>query len=34
VVRSAAELRRAVNDCDWFFVEILEKGIVLHDRCH
>ena len=32
LVRSAAELRSGVRQHDWFIVEILEKGITLHDR--
>jgi predicted nucleotidyltransferase len=32
LVRSAAELRRGVSQHDWFIVEVLEKGIILHDR--
>ena len=34
LVRSAAELRKGVSQQDWFIVEILEKGIVLHDRAN
>jgi predicted nucleotidyltransferase len=32
IVRSSAELRQGVSESEWFIVEILEKGIVLHDR--
>ena len=32
LVRSEAELRKGQNQSDWFFVEVLERGIVLHDR--
>jgi predicted nucleotidyltransferase len=32
LVRSPAELRKGVFQHDWFIVEVLEKGIVLHDR--
>jgi predicted nucleotidyltransferase len=32
LVYSSAELRKAVTEKDWFVIEVLEKGIVLHDR--
>jgi predicted nucleotidyltransferase len=32
LVRSAAELRKGLSQQDWFIVELLEKGIVLHDH--
>jgi len=32
LVRSAAELRKGVSQRDWFIVEVLEKGITLHNR--
>ncbi len=32
LVRSAAELRRSISEREWFVVEVLEKGIILHDR--
>jgi predicted nucleotidyltransferase len=32
LVLSAAELRKGLSQRDWFVVEVLEKGIVLHDR--
>ena len=34
LVRSSAELRKGVSQQDWFIVEVLEKGIVLHDRAN
>jgi predicted nucleotidyltransferase len=34
LVRSAAELRKGVSQHDWFVVEVLEKGIILHDRAN
>jgi predicted nucleotidyltransferase len=34
LVRSAAELRKGVSQRDWFSIEVLEKGIVLHDRAN
>ena len=34
LVRSAAELRKGASQNDWFIVEVLEKGIVLHDRAN
>ena|SRR5438105_4890191 len=32
LVRSAGELRQGVEQHDWFIIEVVEKGIVLHDR--
>jgi uncharacterized protein len=32
IVRSPAELRKAVARKDWFFIEVMEQGIVLYDR--
>ena len=34
LVRSSAELKHGAAQKDWFIVEILEKGIVLHDRAN
>lgn len=34
LVRSAAELRKEVSQHNWFIVEVLERGIVLHDRAN
>jgi predicted nucleotidyltransferase len=34
LVRSSAELHQGVSQRDWFIVEILEKGITLHDRAN
>jgi predicted nucleotidyltransferase len=32
IVRSEPELKKGAAEKDWFIVEVLEKGIVLHDR--
>lgn len=32
LVRTAAELTKGAAEKDWFIVEVLEKGIVLHDH--
>ena len=34
LVRTASELREGAAQNNWFFVEVLEKGIVLHDRAN
>jgi predicted nucleotidyltransferase len=34
LVLSAAELRRGVREQNWFIIEVLEKGLVLHDRAN
>ena len=34
LVRTAAELTKSAADKDWFIVEVLEKGIILHDHAN
>jgi predicted nucleotidyltransferase len=34
LVRSAAEIEKGIGENDWFLIEVLEKGIVLHDRAN
>jgi uncharacterized protein len=31
LVRSAAQIRREVAQCNWFYVEAMEQGIILYD---